>query len=407
MVARAAGQQRPNIVFILTDHFRRDAVGPRTPHLCRLADEGTQFSNAYCAAPLCQPSRAALITGLLPSQNGICGNMAPPLPPHLRAETFMRQLQSAGYATALIGKHHYIDAYGLGYDVTTDDERVQAYGFDTVCQVLDAGENLHNDDRYTHYLRERGLLEEYRRVQREQAATCGPYPLPAAECEDGFIAGQTCAFIRAYDDTRPFYLNVGFIGPHPPYWHPGEIALDAPQLPPALGTDPDPRTGERRAHYLEKCALLDHFVGQIVAALADRGLLDNTVVIFTSDHGDMLGDFGLWDKRFFYEQSVGVPLILRGPGAPRGARGLTGKLSRALVSLLDLYPTILRLAGVTSAASRYQRAGQDLLARADAASSREAIVAELGTATMIRTANWKLTFDAEQGGIQRALQSCR
>ena len=115
----------------------------------------------------------------------------------------------------------------------------------------------------------------------------------------------------------------------------------------------------------------------------------------------MLGDFGLWDKRFFYEQSVGVPLILRGPGVPRGARGLTGKLNRALVSLLDLYPTILRLAGMTPAASRYQRAGQDLLARADAASPREAIVAELGTATMIRTANWKLTFDAEQGGIQQ------
>ncbi|MGH2561579.1 MAG: sulfatase family protein [Thermomicrobiales bacterium] len=393
---------QPNIVLILTDHFRRDAVGRSTPNIQHLAERGVHFTHAYCAAPLCQPSRVSLATGLFPSQHGICGNMAEPLAPSFRDDTFMLHLQRAGYHTALVGKHHFIDAYGLGVDVTEDDDELRRYGFDEVCQVIDAGENLHNDDRYTRFLREKGLLDEYRRVQAAHANARGPYPFPEDDSEDGFIGRTAREFVEGYAGDRPFYLNVSFVGPHPPYWHPGDLQHDPEAMPDPIAAPNDPKTKQVRAHYMDKCSLIDRSVGRLVEAIAARGLLDRTVIIFTSDHGDMLGDFGIWDKRFFYEESVGVPLIMAGPGISRGTRDLTGRISKALVSLLDLYPTILTLAGTEACGSPHRRAGRDLLPmpREDAPPFRDQIVAELGTAVMIRTGNWKLVFDPEQGGVQ-------
>ena len=115
---------QPNIILILTDHFRPDAVGTSTPTLLSLAKKGIEFANAYCASPLCQHARASIITGKFPSQHGICGNQADPIHPDLRATTFMRNLQELGYYTALIGKHHFLDRFGLGMDVTADDEQI-------------------------------------------------------------------------------------------------------------------------------------------------------------------------------------------------------------------------------------------------------------------------------------------
>ena len=390
----------PNIVLILTDHFRPDALGKVTPTLNSLAQRGAAFANAYCASPLCQPARLSVATGLYPSQHGACGNMSEPILPRLRDDTFMHRLRRAGYATALVGKHHFIDRYGMGMDVTEDDDEIRRYGFDHVFQVVDAGENMHNDCRYTHFLRERGLLEEYRRVQKANGWSCGEYPFPEEDSEDGFIGRKACEYVEQTATGRPFYLNVSFIGPHPPYWHPGEPALTPEAVPPPLGAPDSSRVRKRRCHYLEKCAVIDRAVARLLDALRARGLMDKTVIIFTSDHGDNLGDYGIWDKRFFFEQSAGVPLVMAGPGVSRGARGLTGKKSKALVSHLDLYPTILRLAGAGPPGRT--RPGRDLLAllRDEPGAFRDAVFSQLGTAVMIRTANWKLVFDAEQDGVQ-------
>lgn len=392
----------PNIILILTDHFRPDAVGSSTPNLLRLANAGIRFENAYSGAPLCQPSRVSIITGLYPSQNGVCGNMAEPIPDHLRDDTFMHHLQRAGYYTALVGKHHYIDAYGLNIDVVAEqDEEIKRYGFDYVWQVLDCGENMHNEDRYTRYLAVKGQLELYRQVQGERAWRCGEYPLPEEDCEDAYIGRIGCEFIEQHDPGQPFYLNLSFVGPHPPYWHPGELQHDPAQMSPPINAEDTPFVRERRAHYMDKCAVIDRAIGRVLAALAARKLMDNTIIIFVSDHGDCLGDYGIWDKRFFYEQSAGVPMIMHGPGIPRGARGLGGKRSKALVSLVDLYPTILALAGVEIESSM-RRDGVDLTSvmQDERGAFRDYAYSELGTAVMIRTGNWKLVFDPEQGGVQ-------
>ncbi len=393
--------RRPNLVLILTDHFRRDAVGASTPNLMRLAARGTRFENAYCASPLCQPSRSAIVTGLYPSQNGVSGNQSDPVQLDLRHDTFMRRLQAAGYHTALVGKHHYLDRYGLEVDVTDDDETIRDYGFDDVFQVVDDGENSHNDDMYTRFLRRQGRLEGFRKAL---AGRDDPFKHPFEEDDsaDGFIGVHGVRFIEGYEGEGPFYLNVSFVGPHPPLWHPGELGHDPEAVTPPIGADDTAQARLKRAHYLDKCALIDRYVGRLVEALTARNLLDDTVIVFTSDHGDCLGDFGIWDKRYFYESSVGVPLVMSGRGVPAGERRNGPRISRALVSHLDLYPTLLELAGVVAKPERH-RAGRSILAmlRDEPGAGHEAVFAELATGAMVRTGGWKLVFDPEQGGVRQ------
>jgi len=389
------GSAAPNIILILADHFRADAVGASTPNLRALANRGASFEHAYTASPLCQPARASIITGLYPSGHGICGNMAEPLPAEQRADTFMHHLREAGYHTALVGRHHYVDGYGIeGMDFTELDEDIAGFGFDHVFQVLNPCEHAYNECEFTRVLRQKGLHERYIEAL---GRTGDGFPFEEEYYEDAFIARAACEFVETCDADRPFYLNIGLSGPHPPYWHPGQQHRPE-DVPPPIGA---PDTGDvrrRRADYMDKCALIDRYVGWVVEALQRRGMLENTVIIFTSDHGDMLGDHGIWDKRHFYEQSAGVPLILAGPGVTVGARGLTGKRSKQLASHLDLYPTILRLAGVDEAPLR-RRPGLDLLAmlRDEGGAARDAVFSEVASQVMVRTAGWKLVFDAESG----------
>lgn len=400
---RDRSTDRPNIILILTDHFRRDALTPRTtPKLWALAGAGTRFENAYSAAPLCQPARNCIITGNYPSQHGVCGNQSPPIRRELRDDVFMRHLQLAGYATAMIGKHHYIDRYGIGMDVTEDDEAVRAYGFEHVCQVVDDGENLHNDDEFTHYLQQTGRLLQYREIQRTNAWACKAFPFEGDDdTVDGFIVRQGIRHLQSWDRQRPHYLNLSFVGPHPPFWHPGDLQHDPASVPAPIGCEPRPADCLRKAHYLDRCSLIDRCVGRLLTALKEAGQAENTVILFTSDHGENAGDYGIWDKRFFFEQSCGVPLIVSGAGMPAEQRQCGSRVSKALVTHLDLYPTILSLAGREQVRGR-EREGVDLCdVLADTpGSGHQEIHAELGTAVMIRTGNWKLVFDPEAGGVQ-------
>lgn len=389
---------QPNIILIMTDHFRRDALGKSTPNLMALANAGTRFENGYCNSPLCGPSRVSLITGLYPSQHGVSGNQAENIHNDLRDDTFMNHLQDAGYYTALVGKHHYIDRYGLHVDTTDDKEELQRYGFDHVFVVLDDGENGHNDDEYTHFLRKQGRLEAFREALANRDDPF-KHPFEPDDSADGFIGLNGIRFVQDYDRDQPFYLNLSFVGPHPPLWHPGESAHDPEAMDAPIGAPDDPKTRLRRAHYMDKCALIDRYVGQLVETLKARGVFENTVIIFTSDHGDNLGDYGIWDKRYFYELSVGVPLFLSGAGIPTSERHNGPRVSKVLASHHDLYATILTLAGAAQPARK--RPGRDLVAILNGdAPPHDAVYAELATSAMIRTAGWKLVFDPEQGGVR-------
>ncbi|NQU43278.1 sulfatase-like hydrolase/transferase [bacterium] len=174
-----------------------------------------------------------------------------------------------------------------------------------------------------------------------------------------------------------------------------------------VGVADTDRIRNMRAHYMDKVALIDRYVAELVQALEKRGLLENTVIIFTLDHGDCLGDFGIVDKRYFYEGSAGVPFFMCGPGVPHEERKNGPRVSRMLISHLDLYPTVCALAGAENPRDK-RRSGCDIVAmlKGDAPGHTE-IIGELATEVMVRTGNWKLVYDPEQGGVQNLYNLAR
>lgn len=397
-------QDKPNIVLIQVDQMRPDHLS-KMPELMKLANEGVVFNHAYTASPLCQPSRTSIITGLYPSKTGIYGNQTGPISENQRDNTFMNKLQDSGYYTALIGKHHYIDRWAVGIDVVEkDEEEVKKYGFDDVVQCLDIMEHLPNRDKteniddYINHLKEEGLYNKYVNEYRKVAGN-GLHPLSSKNTEDGFIGSKAEEFIMKYEKKVPFYLNVSFIGPHPPYVVPEEYKKTAPEnTEDPILAEPNNNLKKRRAIYADMCAHIDSYIGKIVKALDNKEFIKNTVIIFVSDHGDNLGDYGIWDKRYFYEQSVKVPMVIYGKGIP-GRNVRFGSIeSKALVSTLDLYPTILALSGIDI--SDLNRTGRNLIEIINGQPSalRNAVFSELGTCAMIRTAKWKMVYDPEQEG---------
>lgn len=373
----------------------------KTPNLDALAARGVRFDNAYCASPLCQPSRACIVAGTFPTQHGVCGNKNEPISVQERQDTYPSHLQRAGYHTALIGKHHYYDRWAVGMDVLQDDEEVRGYGYDHVWQIVD--DHLRNQDRYTRYLEKIGRLELFQDMTRTHAYD--PHALDPDEFDDGYIGETAAQYVESFEGDGPLYLQVGFLGPHPPYWAPGEYATmyDPEEMaPPKAVSTPRliGRAKRARAQYLGRVSLIDHYVGRLCAALEARGMLENTLILFTADHGDLIGDYGIFDKRYFYEQSVCVPFIMAGPGIELNTR-LGGRICRELVSGVDLYPTFLHAAGCQNRLGTGPRDGLSLLDIAnDRGPRRKAVYSELGTMMMVRDANWKLVYDAEQGGVQ-------
>lgn len=401
-----AKNEVPNIILIMVDQMRPDHLGPKTPNLMKLAAQGVRFDHAYTASPVCQPSRNSIITGLYNSQTGICGNQAEPISAGLRNESFMNRLREAGYYTALIGKHHYIDRYAVGIDVVKEDAAaVKAYGFDHVIQCLDVGEHIPNEDKtenvddYILYLRNKGLEKKYFSEVKNGMRT-GKHPMNSEDSEDGFIGSEAIKFVRNYNRKQPFYLNVSFIGPHPPYMVPGEALTNPEDTKRPVSAPPSPETARKRAVYADMCTHIDSYIGRLVQELKTRGLYENTTIIFVADHGDNLGDYGIWDKRYFYEQSAGVPMLMAGKGVTGTNKRFEAIQSKALVSTLDIYPTILALAGMKL--SPGERPGRNLLEifnEDNPQAFRSAVFSQLGTSTMVRTASWKMVFDPEQGGV--------
>ncbi|MFK5689296.1 choline-sulfatase [Ornithinimicrobium sp. LYQ92] len=367
MTAGDDAMTAPNVVVIQADQLAPQALGAygdetaRTPHLDALAEEGAVFDRAYCTTPLCAPSRASMMTGLMPSELGCYDNgddFAASVP------TFAHLLRSAGYHTALVGRMHFIGPdqhHGFEQRLTTD-----VYPAD-LDMVPDWGRPL--DQR----------LQWYHAA--DPVFTAGAATATVQQDFDDEVLFRTVRHlndrVRANqdraergEDQQPFLLVTSFIHPHDPYEPPREhwdrfegVPIPAPVHPQVPDADQDPHTHRlrtmsgfdrpgqdpdaevaaraRRAYYAA-VSYIDDLVGTILRRLDDLGLAQDTVVVLTSDHGDMLGEKGLWYKMSPYEQSSRVPLILRGPpGLVRPGRYANP------VSLLDLLPTLVEVAGAT------------------------------------------------------------
>jgi len=350
----------PNLLFLYTDEQRADtlaAYGNRTiamPNLNRLASRSTVFARTYVTQPVCTPSRSTLLTGLWPHTNTCTVNNAP-----LPAETpCLSEMLPDGYTCAHHGKWH------LG------DEIYPQHGFtewraieDNYVAHYSAGRDRADRSHYHHWLRGHGFLPDMGdgRFSRNFCTR-----IPERYSKPAFLAEEACRFLRE-NRSRPFALYVNFLEPHMPFMscRDEQYAPEAIDLPanfdhqeyPSLRArvlaarfrNEGPGGGFRTeadwrrliARYWGLCSLVDTHVGRILATLSECGLDENTIVVYTSDHGDMMGSHRLMAKCLMYEEAVRVPFLVRLPGQT------AGRHVAQPVSQLDIVPTLLDCMGVS------------------------------------------------------------
>jgi arylsulfatase A-like enzyme len=387
---------RPNIIVLFTDEQRWDTIGAAgcpwavTPNLDRLARGGVLFRNGYTPVPVCVPARHNLLTGLPAKVHGFYDNRAALFPPEV--PRLPRLLSEAGYHCGGIGKFHFQPArehHGF-HQLRLMEEIPRCVGDDEFLQFLRA--RGHGRVRNIHGIRNLLYVQPQRSLLPEEAHGTT------------WVGDEAVRFIRE-NAFRPFFLQACWIAPHPPFalpdrWaeHPGAAAIPDPVAPREDAPAPiaesaasydDPTPGKfRRARELYHRAVwqVDAQVGRILDELDRLGLADNTLVLFTSDHGDMLGDLGAWHKSVPYEGSTHIPLIARFP------RRLQPAVRDDFADLNDVLPTCLDAAGVPLPSIPFPG---DSLLRDPAQSRRDRTVqyAEIQTGwrrwVMLRDARWK------------------
>lgn len=355
--------RQPNFLFLLPDQHRFDwlgttpGLGVRTPHLDALGARGVRFTRAVCPSPLCAPSRACLASGREYDRCGVAGNRDDY--PRSQPTYYGLLRDQGGYEVVGVGKFDLHKASPIwGVD---GQNGLREWGFTAGIDnagkrdAVGTGAEVPRDP-YMAYLHARGLAGVHVadfRARKGYGAT-QPTPLPEDAYCDNWIANNGLRLLGQLPRNRPWHLVVNFTGPHEPMditqgmakWYetvdfpqphltPGEAAALA-----ATGLGPAQLLQIRR-NYAAMVENIDRWVGAFLQAVQDRGELEQTIVVYSSDHGEMLGDRGLWAKSQPWQPSIGIPLIVVGPGVAAGVR------CAAPVSLMDLAATFLDYAGVS------------------------------------------------------------
>ena len=389
----SSGATAPNIVLIMSDQHRADMMrcagdeSVATPSLDGLAAEGVRFSRVSCQGPLCMPARASFMTERYVRDHGVYTNWAEIAED---SPTYVWALRQAGYHTAMLGKAHlYRDEIVEAAHLDDLAPKLQALGFSEVCET---GDKFlpQIPTRYSDDLERRGLLATYkahiaaRSYQGEnesgQNATktvpmwdATPMPIPLDAYVDTWHGRLAVDWIERYERTDPFFLFVGFPGPHDPWDAPAEAVAryrDVDISMPRSTTRPDVAATGRykdllnsflwvsdsetmsddairgmRRSYAADVTVIDDAVGRIVDALHTKDLLSTTWVIYTSDHGEMAGGHGLMSKCVLYEGAVRVPLIVRPP------EGVSPAVVDRRVEHVDVPATLRHIAGAPAVAA--------------------------------------------------------
>ena len=397
---RGTVSDRPNILLITSDQQHWNTLGCQnpeiqTPHLDRLAAEGTLFTRAYCPNPTCTPTRASIITGLYPSQHGAYSLGTKLLE---SVHTVGEDFQAAGYRTALVGKAHFQPLRGTeeypsleSYPIMQDLDFWRKfhgpfYGFEHVELARNHTDEAHVGQHYAIWMEENGCLnwrDYFRPPTGNNDSQKRKWLIPEEFHYDRWIAERTNALMETYaENDEPFFLWASFFDPHPKYLVPepwdtmydpatltvpsvveGEHDRNPPHFQLTQTRNPDfspwresgqgihgmhshlrdrEELAKDIAIYYGMISLMDKYIGQILDKLEALGLAENTLVVFTTDHGHFYGHHGLVAKGpFHYEDLIRVPFLVRYPGVvPEGAR------SEALQSLVDLAPSFLSVAGI-------------------------------------------------------------
>lgn len=366
---------KPNVLFLMTDQHRWDLMTcagrelAPTPSMDKIASRGVRFTHAYCPYPVCVASRMAMLTGLYSHTTGSIDNTDRL---DWRFRTMAHHFADNGYLTGLVGKMHFNDSYNHGFEFYTSindwfmylGPKVQHYANEIANHPLtenfyrtmnDSGAGLPDLEGVWDHAKNPwvGNVEKY--TYDDMASR-----LEADDHLDMFIARESVKFMQRYKE-QPFFLLTSFMKPHSPFYPPREYAekypVDKIDLQPVGDISSYPkhiqnrinnqqrldkkRQRAHRAGYLGNLAFVDTCVGCVYNALEELGLLDNTIVVYTSDHGEMDSDHGLYQKFCLFEPAVAVPLIISYPGhIPQN------KISEALTEHIGLYPTLSDLAGL-------------------------------------------------------------
>jgi choline-sulfatase len=371
------GTRPKNILLLMSDQHRPHALGAdgnpyaRTPNLDALARSSVRFDSAYCSNPVCVPSRASLLTGLYTHNHGALNNS---IPWPFEKKTIAHHLGRAGYMTGLIGKMHFVDAQTHGFDYHLDfndwyqylgpktklyaDELSRANSGSGMPQIDALWRDAGDPWKDARTLDDRQGFVHVGRASR----------IPEQDHFESFVARESVRFLKNHGRRQPFFLISSFLKPHDPFMPAGRFAAmykpEDMKLPDSWGkvdlsnvpreiadsirkNGPTPELADaeqakkRIALYYANLAQMDDCLGKVLAALRELDLEKDTIILYTTDHGEMLGEHGLWQKFVFYEPSAGVPLIVRVPGlTPADAR------SKTPVSQVQVLPTLLELCRV-------------------------------------------------------------
>lgn len=410
---------QPNIVLIMSDQHRGDTLGcaghpcVRTPNLDRLATRGVYYANAFSPMPVCVPARYSVITGCVPLAWGNRGNggLIPPDVP-----TLPSILKQAGYRTALMGKAHFTGPEEECRRLGIPRFRWK-YGFDEILFAEEGRQWQHGDD-YEAYLKRVGWhgWQRAHGIGNNDVRTA-PSPLPREHYQTAWATDESIRWLRDHARQQPFFLMTSYVKPHAPYDPPApyDAMYDPRAVPSPLGGPedlqalspayerlrkaygwnslPDEAHRRARAYYYGNITFIDDEVGRLLAALDELGVSDNTIVAFVSDHGDLMGDHGLYFKGLFFRESWHIPFMIKAPGRMEDR----GRVDR-FASLQDLMPTLLSLCNLPIPAGVH---GEDLTRDLD--SGPEIVFGSYEPAPRrmhaARTARWQYAFH-EAGGYE-------
>lgn len=373
------GDKQPNILLVMCDQLTALALSSygnkvtKTPNIDKLAADGTVFENAYCNYPLCAPSRFAMMSGRLPSKIGAFDN-ASEFP--AAVPTIAHYLRDAGYYTCISGKMHFVGPdQHHGYE---DRLTTEIYPADFSWVPPKTYDELENEETVAKGKVPFGVSSV------ETIADAQPLARSQQMDYDEEVARRATQHIfdwRRYGDGRPLFMTVSFTQPHDPYVISKEFwdlyadeEIDEPRTPkiPLEKMDPHSRSlyyhyslhqfevtdaiyRRARRGYYGMISYIDRKVGELRQSLADAGMAENTVIIFTSDHGDMVGERGLWFKKNLFDPAIRVPLLVYRPKQPGLAR------VNAPVSLVDILPTLVELSTGSTDAIFTEHEGVSLL----------------------------------------------
>jgi arylsulfatase A-like enzyme len=338
---------------VCTDHWPAALLGAaghpviQTPCLNEIAGAGVRFTNCYSECPVCIPARRTLMTGTAPSTHGDRVFKATAPMPDL--PTMPQCFRDAGYQAYAVGKLH----------VYPQRDRI---GFDDVILAEEGRYQFGAIDDYQIWLGDQGFAgEEYTHGMCNNQYATRPWHLPEHTHVTNWATREMSRMIRRRDPGRPGFFYLSYCHPHPPltplqtYWDMySDDEIDMPWAGGWSETDTHAIAARRGVGYSEHmirrarrafyahCTQIDHQLRVVIGTLREEGMLNDTIFVFTSDHGDMLGNHNMWAKRLFYESSANVPLIVSGPGVTLPA----GSVDSRIVGWQDIMPTVLAAAGL-------------------------------------------------------------